>query len=73
MFILFKRAIRRQGLCLEGNIGDEMGQHISEHCTGRNVHFKENEAILAGGDDNNTNGDERNEKDEEIQRVPLTT
>jgi hypothetical protein len=28
--------IRRQGLCLEGNSGDEMKRHIAEHCIERN-------------------------------------
>jgi hypothetical protein len=32
----FKKEIRRQGLCLEGNSGDEMERHIAEHCIERN-------------------------------------
>ena len=39
-----------------------MGKHNSGHCTQRNEHFKENQALRAGGDDNNANGDEGIEK-----------
>jgi hypothetical protein len=65
----FERTIRRQGLRLEGNLGDEMGQHNSGHCTQRNEHFKENRALRrlrAGGADNNANGDEGIEKAEDL-------
>jgi hypothetical protein len=64
----FERTIRRQGLRLEGNLGDEMGQHNLGHCTQRNEHFKENRALRAEGDDNNSNGDEGIEKAEDLPR-----
>ncbi len=65
---LFKSKIRRQGLCLEWNLRDEMGQHNLGHCTKRNEHFKENWALGAGGDDNNANGDEGIEKAKDLPR-----
>jgi hypothetical protein len=45
-----------------------MGKHNSGHCTQRNEHFKENQALRAGGDDNNANGDEGIEKAEDLPR-----
>jgi hypothetical protein len=52
---------------LEGNLGDEMGLHILGHFTQRNEHFKENRVLQLGGDANNTNGDKRKEKAEDLQ------
>ena len=62
----FESKIRRQGLCLEGNLGDEMERHISEHCIERNEHFDENGTLWAGENDNNANGDERYDIFEEL-------
>jgi len=57
----FKKEIRRCGLCLEGNLGDEVLRHISNDSTSRNENFRENGALGSGGDDINANADERNE------------
>jgi hypothetical protein len=60
---LFESAFISQGLRLGGNLGDEMGQHILGLCTEMEDNFKENEVLRAVGE-NNTDGDERNEKAE---------
>jgi hypothetical protein len=62
----FKSDIRRQGLCLEGNSGDEMERHIAEHGIERKENFKENGALRAGENDYNANGDERYDTFEEL-------
>jgi hypothetical protein len=41
----------------------KMGQHILGHCTEMEDNFKEN-GVLRAERDNNTNGDERNERAE---------
>jgi hypothetical protein len=62
----FKSEIRRQGVCLEGNSGDETEKNISEHCIERNENFKENGALRAGQNDYNANGDEKYDIFEEL-------
>jgi hypothetical protein len=60
------KVIRRQGLCLEGNSGDEIERHIAEHGIERNQNFKENGALRVGENDYNANGDERYDIFEEL-------
>jgi hypothetical protein len=62
----FQSEIRRQGLCLEGNSGDEMKRHIAEHSIERNENFKENGALRVGENDYNANGDETYDIFEEL-------
>jgi hypothetical protein len=71
----FKSEIRRHGLCLEENSGDEMERHISEHCFERNENFEENGALRAGENDYKATGDERYDIFEELpsEREEITT